>query len=46
VALLLSYAFGPPMVPVQVVDEVPPVQIIKRIFLDDRLISATEQRDI
>ena len=43
--LLLSYAFGPPMVLVEAVDEGPRVQIIKRVFLDNRLISATEESD-
>jgi len=44
--LLFSYAFGPPMVPVEAVDEMPPAQIIKRIFLDERLLSATACADI
>jgi hypothetical protein len=42
-ALLLSYAFGPPtMTSVEAVDEEPRVMVIKRVFLDDKLTSATE----
>jgi hypothetical protein len=33
-------------VPVEAVDEVPRVQVIKRIFLDERLTSANKQCDI